>query len=899
MHKSILLITDKKKTYMGTGFVIDKDDDGVFVVTCGHVINNRDKTLLVDGKKPKIIKNEYENGLDLAILYVKGLDIEPLEVSDDKSAENVQVIGYSKLSGVPKREPINDISIKHGIEFSGDKDVNSIKLYPKESISSGYSGSPVICQESNKVIGVVNIQVGGETNYAICAKHIFDIYSIPDTSVINKPSGLSAKKGLVTKVNNYDFDIIKEQFNKNLNGALKSFSTQQRIWVEPRLHSKEEDLNSSTDNDTKVDLNSIVADPRYLVIRARQQFGLTCLAHYFIKEAWVNEKPSFWLYIDSNELNPHAKEIVKYVTKKLQLLSLSKDDIECIVLDEYSSNIKDADKIINLLCEEFSGVPVIVMMTLVENPLLNESIDFPVNREFEILNLWALPRNGVRKVISEYNNGKYIGDENAVVAKVVSDLEVLNIPRTALNCLTMLKIYEVEFDDSPVNRTEMIRRVLFLLFTIDEIPRYKNRPDLKDTEYILGYFCELIIKEKKCYFSRDDFLSTLNDFCKNNEIDIDTHVIFDVLFANNIIVLRGQKFCFKFNYWVFYFAAHRMHHNSDFANYVLQDMRYTSFPELIEFYTGIDRRRDDALNVLINDLKCTSKIVDDKCGLPQDFNIYGLAQWQPSEDSVEKMHSEVSDGVLSSNLPDIVKDQYADQSYDRTRPLTQSIHSILEEYSLLRLMKNVKAGSMALRNSDYANTETRHELLQGIIYGWETIIKVLIVLAPILSKEGRVTLEGASFILSDNFKGTHEEKFNALIQMIPTNVVGWYKNDLYSKKMGTLLFNHVKNEKSGLIKHTLNLLIISKRPKGWDKYIENYIVSEDKNSFYLGDIYKTLRAEYKYSFVSSNTLGVLANLIKMAASKHQFGIKKPSVNKLDKISKTQEYDLPERDVDLT
>ena len=525
------------------------------------------------------------------------------------------------------------------------------------------------------------------------------------------------------------------------------------------------------------------------------------------------------------------------------------------------------------------------MMTKVENSLLNESTRLPDNRQFEIIYLWALDRHDVRRVVCDYNNEKYIGDENSVVNKIVSDLDVLNMPRTALNCLTILKIYEAEFDDSPVNRTEMIRRVLFLLFNIDDIPRYKSRPDLKDTEYVLGYFCELMLKSNEYYFTRESFLEELNKFCKDSEIDLDTDVIFDVLFTNNIIVMRGHEFCFKFSYWVFYFAAHRMHHSAEFSKYILSDMNYASYPELIEFYAGIDRRRDDVLNVLIKDMEDIRNVVKEKCGLPDDFNIYDMAQWNPSENNISEMRSELTSGALSSNLPDFVKDQYADKSYDRARPLTQTIHSILEEYSLLRLMKTVHAGSTALRNSDYSDPAIRHQLLDQILCSWDQITKVLLILAPVLTEKGIVTLEGASFVLDYvDDESSREEKFNDIIQSLPANVVSWYKDDFFSKKMGSLLFKHINKETNKLKIHTLNLLIIHKRPKGWDSYIEKYILNENKNSYYLCDVYSTLRAEYQFSFASSTTLDALAKLIKMSAAKHDLGIKKPGAKTLGKIS---------------
>lgn len=896
MHNSIIQISNESKSCLGTGFVIDKDIDGVFVATCGHVVNNCGETILVEGKRSEIIVNSYDDGLDLAVLYVKDLNIEPLPITDSKLDKTAKVIGFSKLGSDSKKEPINNIRIKTDIEFtkSSFRKIEAIKLYPDEDISNGYSGSPVIGQDSNKIIGIVNIQVGKNTNYAISTKHLLEIYKINDatSTIITSTSTSRTKTDFVKKLGKEDCMTLTKQFEKNLAESLQTFSTQQNVWIEPRLHTKEEDLDISTDKDTKVEVADIVTLPKSSVIQARQQFGLTCLAHYLVKEAWINEKPSFWLYLDANKLKPHTMEIKKSITKILKPIGLSIEDIECVVLDEFSSSIKNANKILNALSDFLDDIHIIVMMTIIENPLLNESTELPENRKFDLLHLWALPRGDVRKMVSECNNEKYIGDENAVVSKIISDLEVLNIPRTALNCLTILKIYEVEFDDSPVNRTEMIRRVLFLLFNIDEIPHYKNRPDLKDTEYVLGFFCELMLKSSNYYFTREGFLETLNNFCESSEVDLEVHVIFDVLYANNIVVMRGQYFCFKFSYWVFYFAAHRMHHNPDFTNFIFQEMNYTSYPELIEFYAGIDRRRDDALKILIRDIRDVCNIVEDKCGLPSDFNIYNMAQWQLSETGIQQMHNEVASGVLGSNLPDSVKDQYADQSYDRTRPLTQNIYTILEKYSLLRLMRSIQAGARALRNSDYCNPVVRHELLQEILRSWDQIVKVLIVISPVLSKKGYATLEGASFALYGDFGESPKKRFNEIIQALPCAVVDWYKDDLFSTKMGPLLYKHMDSEKNEFIRHALNLLIIKKRPKGWYSHIEKCILAENKNSFYLWDMYTTLRTEYSYSFSSNSTLSMLGKLIKITAAKHDLGVKKPGSKIIEKIS---DNILPERD----
>ncbi|MDP2851169.1 MAG: serine protease [Sulfuricurvum sp.] len=895
MLNSVFLISGPDQRCIGTGFVIDQNDDGVFVATCGHVINNCTQGVYVENYLAEIILNKYDDGLDLGVLFVKGLQQTPFLLSEESDTQKVKVIGYSRFMDKSKKETIYNIPIKTDVQIiTNSFTVNTIKLSPKEPIISGYSGSPVVCEDTEKVIGIVAIQEGKETNYAIGIKHLLEVFSVKQ-SHLNTEKTVSSKKRLSTQLDSTKYAVVTNLFKTNLDVALKSFSTQPTIWIEPRLHTIEEESNNAVDEDTKVDIKNILNNPKSYVIKSRQQYGLTSLSHYLIYEAWTNPKPSFWLYLDSNELKPHRSEVQKLVNKKLMALNLTIEDVECVILDEFSSNLENANEILNKTSDYFENIPLIVMLTHVDNPLLNESITTPSNRNFTVLNLWALPRSDIREVINKYNERRYIGDENKILTRIVSDLDVLNIPRTPLNCITILKIYEIDFDDSPVNRTEMIKRVLFLLFNIDDIPKYKTRPDLKDTEFVLGYFCEQLLIENSVYFTREVFLSKLDNFCSASEIDLDIHVIFDVLYENNIIVSRGNRFCFRFTYWIYYFAAHRMHHSPDFAKFILENMRYASYPELIEFYTGIDRRRDDAIHTLTSDIQKTRLLVESKCAFPTSFNIYDIAQWKPSDDSVEKMHEEVTDTVLNSKLPDIIKDEFADQSYCRTRPLHQEIHTILEEYSFLRLMKGIKAGAKALRNSDYSDPIIRHALLEEILLSWEQITKILVALSPILSKDGYATLEGATFVLDGNFSGSKEEKFNQIVQLLPSNVVNWYKDDLFSKKMGSLLYKHIEKKPNSFMQHTLNLLIANKRPKNWDKHIESYIENENKNSFYLLDIYNQLRAEYKFSFASDSELKSIERLMKMTVAKHQLGMKKPSMTIIKKVS---DDILPTRHIDL-
>lgn len=527
------------------------------------------------------------------------------------------------------------------------------------------------------------------------------------------------------------------------------------------------------------------------------------------------------------------------------------------------------------------------MHTIEDAKFLKEPNDIKIEREFKQLFLLALPRTQIRKVVAEYNKIKEIGSEDNVLTKVVSDLEVLNIHRTPMNCLTLLKVSEKYFDESPINRTDMIEKVLFVLFSMDGIPRYKTKPDLKDCEYILGRYCEMMIRNEKYSFSKESFSKELKVFCVEKLIDLEVEVVFDVLVLNHIIIKQEFDYCFRSSFWIYYFAAKRMHNDEGFAKYIFDSKKYISFPEMIEFYTGIDRNKQDALEILTKDIKETCDIVNSKVRLTEDMNVFSQIKWQPTEQQIQNAQNQLSEKVINSGLPDNIKDQHADRTYNQIRPYNQSIQAFFAEYSLHNLMQNIRASSRALRNSDYVKPETKREIFNEILRSWELISNVLLALTPILADKGLAGFDGHSFALRGNFGDTFETRLNRIIQVNMTNVVGFFKDDIYSSKIAPLLYEYFLSSKVPNTKHKIALLLVFCRPRQWRKHIQEYIVSLNKNSFYLYDIHNALLAKYSFEFITEEERREISLLAKMCYAKHEYGSKMPTSAELAKVRLTK------------
>ena len=71
---------------------------------------------------------------------------------------------------------------------------------------------------------------------------------------------------------------------------------------------------------------------------------------------------------------------------------------------------------------------------------------------------------------------------------------------------------------------------------------------------------------------------------------------------------------------------------------------------------------------------------------------------------------------------------------------------------------------------------------------------VVIALKQILANKGQAGFDGASLTLQGDFGDSFETRLNRINQVNMTNVVGLFKDDIYSSKIAPLLYEHFNNE---------------------------------------------------------------------------------------------------------
>ena len=687
----------------------------------------------------------------------------------------------------------------------------------------------------------------------------------------------------VSSSNGDTLALLQAEFDE----AATCYSSKKKIWVDRDLANMPE-FASERENAVVTKLSDLCLNFRSCIIRAPKQFGLTCLGRYIAIEHYRQAaKGEAIAMVDTISFPSTKGGILKHIDNRCKEINIVPSSLAGIILDNWHGD-KKARQVLREIRTKFPEIPIVILQSDDDCAGIAKTFEAEDAEEFETFHLWALTRARIRELVIAHAQDLNSLDDDIVTKKIIEDIDAINIHRTPINCLLILKLTEQAFDDSPVNRTEMIGRVLYLLFyQYDKIPRYATRPDLKDCEYVLGYVCEWLVRSEKDSFTKNEFYDKVNEYCKTQILDFDCEVLFAFLVTENIFIRRGTLFKFRFSYWLYFFAAHRMHHDPSFAKYIFADRRYSSMPEIIEFYTGIDRRRSDAVDYLTKDLKKMNADFLDRTGITEDFNPFQNALWVPSNKSLEEMKKLVDTSVAESTLPVSIKDAIADKNYDRAKPYYQELATYLDGSSLIQMVQAMKGAARALRNSDHVSPKSKMELLEEVLCCWTRVCQILVVLSPILAENRRAQFEGMGFYLDNSFDQDEsiDSRQNRIMSVIAENVVHWYQEDIFSKKLGALFARNIEKNQGGFSEFLTLLIMTKQRPIGWEKEVERFIIKTSKNSFYLSRIHISLQIQYKISFSNEQTRQQLRRLAAMSAAKHLTGSKNPNKKLVEKAAK--------------
>lgn len=709
------------------------------------------------------------------------------------------------------------------------------------------------------------------------------------------PDGIITFKKKVT----LEEDFVTKELEQNLQYSLTSYNYTPS-WVD-RVVSNVAPGTSMKEEEAFVwDQINIINSDKNIQIVGGAQFGLTCFGNKLILDAW-RVKQEHWLYIEGYDLR--LSKIQTYVDKLTRSRNINTSDIKVVVIDNWNKVYDDKDKIKAKIEKLLPDVRKVLLNNEDDTQFFAGLNNKSYEENYQLLYLRELSRRSIRQLTREFIQRQHFEDNNdgKILERLIRQMMDLNVHRTPVNCLQLLLNFQQNFDAHPIDRTKILKSLITFFFLKPDSYFYTDAIDETDCCVIMGKLCEMLMRSSdgkyyQRYFTEDDFKKSTSSL--EGKYPENTRLrLLRAMQDAQIIVPYLNYYEFRFNYWVYFFAAYQMYIDATFYSYMVEQEKCIYMPDIVEFYSGIDPKCNHLVELIIKELIDLSNDVTTNL-IPEQKDPYSILKFRQNPALDTKTREQLEAGIQASKLPTEVKDAMMDSRDDNTRPFFQMMNNVLDQYKVRNMMSLARSASRALRNGLHIEEYNRTKLYGAVQISWMSLLKVLQLLTPGLARTGYGGLGGASFRLVGEFPEDENKRIVSVLTSLPFNVIEWYRNDVFSEKRFSVYKSSIIDKEAPSICRHLNILLLIRcRPKGWNELVEKYIDTVGRNSFYIADVKNMLHYCYRIDEMTLADEKRTSKLLLGCIDKMKKRYVDPNKNRFFSTQKEEELPkLPKREV---
>jgi|GEM_PF-4444442 len=661
------------------------------------------------------------------------------------------------------------------------------------------------------------------------------------TTITGTPSGITKYESVWTNLNNRKFQRAIKRYQNLLERTLNSSAIGETvIHVEPSLTRKPIQQYEKKRDAPRHTLEDICALDGNILINTPSQYGGSVLAYSIALTQLRSGSKS--IILSADELPKYRGAIGKYLSNASQDIGLECNDEICVfIIDDFNAGNSTHVKSSTLLRKMHPEAQVIFLNKEMQVLTSSTIFDSVVSNNIYYLN--ALSKGNVRQLIAKHPAKSAFSCLDDITEKVVMEVERLNLHRNAFTVLMLTDIFAKDGVYNPLNRAKLVKRYFEEVFNKDhDSLGYTEELDFEDNMHLLTEFTGSL-------FGQDEFTFTEEQwevFClKFKGLYGGNWLATNALqfYINKRIFKHGvDKYHFNQSMWTWYFLALKVNKDTEFKAAILKNGRYSAFPQVMEFASGLSRNDAELLHVLAQDLKGTISYYREESKLSQKFQPYNDFTLSVKEESLDEFNKALAMQVFD-NVPNLIElDEEADENYDFGTPFEQIVKTSIYTERLILLFKTLETTALCVRNLDQDLLDTRLEVCEIYLEGLELFSQALFLSIPKLLKEGTAHVSGIVFKLyypvnpkfmmetpEQKFKRRH---FNLIIDM-PRRISEILLESLGSARLWADLPGPENPNTTNFSKLLLCIAHIQLRNQDWFNDVLKYINYFDTDSVFL------------------------------------------------------------------
>lgn len=504
--------------------------------------------------------------------------------------------------------------------------------------------------------------------------------------------------------------------------------------------------------ETPISFTEIVRADANLIIYARAEYGRTTLlkelrhsSMHLVDEVHLPRLPSM---IEFRDIGSNADNILRKLRGSAELTpdtndfeSLLKLGHACVLIDDVNFSDKVRMRILRQFVERFPKARYILSSPQWSATKFGACVDPEMPVRFEFVEVREFQRSQMRQLLAREER---CTDVEAWLDRLQNEFKEINLPFTAANGTILIEILSEKYNFTPINRAVLMEQFVDSTLrkaSIEQSRRetfdYTNKTDLlshlaawmaRTNDYVPSR--EAARSELKHYIDAQGLIANLDE------------LIVEFMSARILVQKTDNRIAFRYRSVLEYFIALRMTSDVSFRDWVLDESRYLSFVNEIQYYAGKLRNDLSLVEVvgvrhaaILGDALADIGEVDleqlgaihlplDDGAADLDASVYELAKPPLSQDE--------KDAELEAEFPSDAEDR---QEVFRPRAKAPSDRVLLSLILYSGLAKNMEL---------IPDVEKRKHL-SAIWQSWSVLLVAALRFAPRLAKERRVRINGALY----------------------------------------------------------------------------------------------------------------------------------------------------------
>ncbi len=516
-------------------------------------------------------------------------------------------------------------------------------------------------------------------------------------------------------------------------------------------------IQESPDDESKVEteipipFQDLIQDDANLILYARPEYGRTTLLrelrHRLLTDSGKVRLPQLPALIDFSEIGSNADNMLRKVRGGAEaapegndIESLLKLGHMCVMVDDVSFSDVRRMRVLRDFVTRYPKARYVLSSAHHSATRMGAVIDPEMPVRFEFVEVRELRRKEMRQLLAK---DERCNDVEEWLDRLQAEFREINLPFTAANGSILIEILSEKYNFSPINRAVLMEQFVDSTLrkaAIEQSRRetfdYTNKTDL------LSHIASWMARLDQYIPSQEDVRSEMKAYVESRGLNVDLNELMAEFLNARIFVSRSEsKISFRYRGVLEYFIALRMTTDATFKEWVLEEERYLSYVNEIQYYAG-KLRNDAGLVEMVAERH--ERILTEALG---DINEIDLDQFDtiqlPTDDdnAVAAIEHEITQVPLSQEEKDTeLEAQIPVDAEDRQEVFRPNVSNPSDQIIL-----SLTLYSGLVKNMELIPNADKRKHLAVILRGWSIMLIAALRLAPRLAKDRRLRINGALY----------------------------------------------------------------------------------------------------------------------------------------------------------